>query len=639
MTYSWLLLSTSWDLSSIQAALNVLISVLSTIILWAWSRFWWQRVSARVVHKDSGVPLPQLLLVTGPGEGWDVVTVLGRRLFTRGNWPLLTQTFVVLCITLASALSGPIAKGALRHGSTTLQKDRLVLQAVKGDGGTGSTLGATVLWNQTGSALDIAGFPLTQLLDKLPLSSPDPWIYAETEWDPTWTLHCNYTSNVNLPNVTASGDSPMRQPLAAFPAFNKTYSGAWLDSSEYRFSTGFTGLVNWTEHKWSEALFFVLVQSNPEVHDRMDHNNETLTLSITLFHAQNFSCASNDTTATSGGSDWIPVGAVERASYSRAECFITRKASVPDENRIPWPWTNDTMEIIGSYESWYYTPFQAPGSMQRTIETPTAESLIRFYQIYMATTNTYYSDPTTTALSSRVQTVELSLPFLVVAVLLAVLTMWAAIRYQLFVRQHKTKIKEISVPDGKVDWIIHAAKISHHNSGNLSSKEKRHNDLEYLQNAMFGRRIAANSALSQIEPEDSKFARVLQSPRILVAAISPNRSFSGSHPTSLDHESGQESDHSGETAVPGHAPFSTVSEGRPLSRDLVCDDTNPAEALGGELPSMAVHGTDLPLVQMSGGEETRSPKSEQNGKPDRTEEHEVEVRSSLEVKQVSRNPQ
>lgn len=78
MAHTWINLSTRWSLSSVQAALNVIISVIGTVGIWTFARFWWQRAGARVVRRNSGIPLSALFTVSSPGEAWDAITVQGR---------------------------------------------------------------------------------------------------------------------------------------------------------------------------------------------------------------------------------------------------------------------------------------------------------------------------------------------------------------------------------------------------------------------------------------------------------------------------------------------------------------------------------------------------------------------------------
>ncbi|KAI4595979.1 hypothetical protein KJ359_006271 [Pestalotiopsis sp. 9143b] len=576
---------------TVQAALNVVISVLSTIGMWAFSRFWWQRVSFRILHTEDGVPLSRLLLVSGPGEGWDVIKSLGRRLLSKENWPLLTQIFVVMCVSVISALSGPIAKASLHRGSTIIQRDQQILPALKGQGLYGALIREDVLWNMTGAALNTAHFPLDQLLDKVPTSSPVPWTYAAEEWDPTWTIRCNYTNGINVPNVTASGEYLISEPLDVFPAFKDTYDPVWLNSSEYRVSSGFNGIADWTAKKqFSNAMFFVLVQSEPETRDRMSYNNETLNLSMSVFYLRDFAVLTGEPSAAWAGVSWRPIGPASDAIYSRAECAITRKASVPDEERIPWPWTNDTLSIVAAYSPYFDDSFTKAALKNQTVGVPTGQDLIRLYQVYMATLSTYYSDPLPGVLSSIVDTVELSIAFLVVVLFLVILTIFVAIRYRLFMRKNKIKIEETCVPDGKIDWIVHAAKISELGSSSKgpANEQKKHNDREYLQNSTFGQVVSAYPATPQADAKTTNFARV-KPPRVMIQHMSSNRSSSTYHPALTQADPNGHMDDDSQTIIV--AASSPLTESHVIRRtsNIGSDDPNSAQNVHGSSLSSTAH--------------------------------------------------
>lgn len=219
----------------------------------------------------------------------------------------------------------------------------------------------------------------------------------------------------------------------------------------------------------------------------MLHNNETLYLSLSVLHTQNFRVLYEDMSGVGGEETWRPIGPVENASYARAECAITRKPQVEDENKIPWPWTNDTGSIISSYRTYYFGPFAAAAVKKLPVEPPSARDLFRFYQIYMASMNTFHSNSSHRKLSMNVQTTELSLVFLIAVVLLSLLTAWNSIRYAVFLRHHKTKIAALYAPDGKIEWMIHAvksAKVGVDLEANNEGKSRKNS--EHFCTATFG---------------------------------------------------------------------------------------------------------------------------------------------------------
>jgi len=338
MTITWISISTRWSLTSVQASLNVIISVLGTIGIWAFSRYWWQQGSRSVLRGKSDVPLSSLVTLASPGEGWDAAVVLGKRFFAKENWRLLIQLFAILVVTTACMLAGPIAKESLRSTRTVQLSKLEVLQTSKGDSFLGNRLSADVQWNDTMQSLDQAGFPYDQLLDYMPPVTA-PWIYTPSEWSPTWRASCQQYDETTL-ELTASGNATWAHPLDAFPAYRNTYDPSWLDISKYRFQADFSeewAFINEHEIMIKDAIFWILIQSDPEVDDRMYSNNETLRLSISAVHAQNFRCQTYDDATQAGLDMWRPIGPVQNASYSRVECNITRKPGIEpsDESKIP----------------------------------------------------------------------------------------------------------------------------------------------------------------------------------------------------------------------------------------------------------------------------------------------------------------
>lgn len=487
MAILWIILSTKWELSSVQASLNVIISVLSTIGLWSFTRYWWRRGSVRVIRDKTSVPLSNLLTISGIGDGWDVMMVLQRQIFAKENWHLLIQLIVVGGVTLACALAGPIAKVSLKNGFTILPRTLQVQLATKGGGWFGNQLDANVLWNTTSQSLTDAKFPDNQLLEFLPPSTTPPWVYVASEWQPAWNVACNYTEDVALQNVSGNGSASCMDPVNAFPAFQQTYDPKWLTEPQYRVTANFLAWYNWSQAvQFSDALFFVLAQSNPEYQDQMYNNNDTLYISLSVLHARNFRVLVNDGNAVAGEDTWMPIGPVGEASYSRAECAISKTAKVAPPDEVPWPWTNDTASIVYSYRTYHHTAFSALASKHLPAVPPTARDLFKFYQVYMAAITTRQSEPSPMSISMEVETVDLSVLFLAALVVLTVLTGYSGLRYGMFLQHYSGKIKELYVPDSRIEWMIHAAKTSEDVDLERDGDRDQRKERDYLKSATFG---------------------------------------------------------------------------------------------------------------------------------------------------------
>lgn len=488
MTIAWISISTRWSLTSVQASLNVIISVLATIGVWAFSRYWWQRGSQKVLRGTSDVPLSSLVTLSSPGEGWDAAFVLRKRMFAKENWWLLFQLLVIAAVTAVCMLAGPVAKASLRSTYTAQLSKLGVLQAVKGDSFLANRVSANVQWNDTMQSLNQAGFPYDQVLDYLPPATA-PWMYKPREWPRAWSASCKQYDET-LISLTASGNATWAHPLDAFPKYRDTYDSSWLDQSRNRFQADFAkewSYQNDQEVLIKDAIFWVLIQSDPAVDGRMYSNAATLQLSISAVHARNFRCRTYDDSTQAGLDNWRPIGPVENASYSRVECNISRNADsgvLADD--VPWIWTNDTHSITNAYRTYWATEVGEKSSKNLTVAAPTPQEIMRFYQAYMISVNTWLSRPSTRSVSVWKDTVQLHSTLLVVLILLAALELWLAIRYFWFLRRNKLGLKSACVPDGKLEWMIHAAKLASQDEEDARNEITKAKDRDFLRRASFG---------------------------------------------------------------------------------------------------------------------------------------------------------
>ncbi|KAF2690726.1 hypothetical protein K458DRAFT_482927 [Lentithecium fluviatile CBS 122367] len=464
MTIAWVNISTRWSITSIQAALNVFVSLLGTIGIWTLSRYWWQRGGSYVLRGKSDVPLSALFSLAGPGEGYDTVKVLGGKLFSKEHRRLLLQLLVVLLATLACMFAGPIAKISLRSAQTIHVQKLEVLQTTKGNIFIGNRLDANVEWNDTMQSLDNAGFPYNRLLDYLPPTT-EPWTYAADEWNPTWSAACDCHEEVLLHDLQATGNATFHRPLEVFPSYRDTYDAAWLDSSKYRLQADSNFEQVCTEDNGiiiKDAMFWILLQSEPRVDDRMYNNDAPLQLSFSSLHAHNFGLSPNDTDITGSSLDqWRPFGPVEKASYTRLECNFTRNSGAVEQNLVPWLWTNDTWAITYAYRMYWMTEVGQRSSKNQTVTPP--------------------------------------------------------------MLKYKQELEKLGVPDGRIDWMIHVAKLAVQNpkeEADFAQREQKDDqqqlkDRDYFGLASFGRSPDAGITTPQL-------ARVYTSSRTSFSSASPS---------------------------------------------------------------------------------------------------------------------
>ena len=476
MTGVWIVLSSRWGFADVQAAVNVVISAIGVIGIWAFSRFWWQQGTKRVLAKPGMVPLSSLFTFTGAGEGWDLITLLRHHLFLKENWHLLFQLIVVLTITLVTMLAGPLARISLRSGYIFQPAEMDVIHAKKGSGAASNLILAPVYWISTIESMARAGFPYDRLMDVVP-SLKDPWVYQEQEWDSSWRANCNFTDETRMDNLVATGNSTLGHPLSAFPALRSTMDQSWLNESLYRINTHWSSSSNFSRiPEVKQWLGFVLISTDPRIEDQMNRNRNPLRLSITALHFQNITLKIKSRQATGN----FPIGPVGRGRYSRTECLITRKEYVEDENRIPWPWTNATSSIVSGLMETYGFEFLYD---VHNGETPllSGRDLFRFYQAYMASISIQEPHHTSMKLSTRQSTVELSIVTLALILFVFIMSIWSALRFMYFMLRHKSEIEELYIPDAKLEWMVHAVKNSQHTSDELKGSNRVR-----FQNAVLG---------------------------------------------------------------------------------------------------------------------------------------------------------
>lgn len=473
MSASWITLSFVWDFADVQATLNVIISILGTIGIWTFSRLWYQRNSTKVIGREN-TSLSSLFTVTNLGEFWDLLCLLKSRILQVQFMPLLFQGTVVVAVTIMTILAGPIARFALRSVVVVrLHPVQGLLAYVPGVGPIGSSVSANVLWNNTMDRLDAAKFPYNMLLDYLP-SNNITWAYRENEWNSTWSVDCEMTNQTAL-HIVADQNYTVSDPVRHFPALGATFDPKMSNRTEYRHTSDFCG---WTltdedyQVRMKDVYFFVLVQSNPSIDDRMYRNKDPMHLRLAVLHVHNASLVAQD--AQFGGREsWRINGTIPKASYTSIECHIKHRApeTVPDytlDNMpeeiwyVGWPWTNDTASIMRAYADYNRANIVRQSDSDDIVSPLAPEQILRFYQAYMISWATQNALPIQRTLSVGLAATQLSTAFLVVILIITICIAGTLLRYALFCRRHGAELEASQVPDAKLDWMLHAFKNSKH---------------------------------------------------------------------------------------------------------------------------------------------------------------------------------
>jgi hypothetical protein len=116
MSALWVSLPRTWALVDVQAAANVVISFLSALAIWTFSRVSWARVAATVQTRN--ISVVSLFNISSLGDVVDIFQFLGWKAVRRphGHWTV-AQSIVIAFFTLAGVLSGPVARSALQVGT------------------------------------------------------------------------------------------------------------------------------------------------------------------------------------------------------------------------------------------------------------------------------------------------------------------------------------------------------------------------------------------------------------------------------------------------------------------------------------------------------------------------------------------
>lgn len=437
MAKLWIALHASWKLEDVQAVLNVVISVLSTMGIFVFARFCWQGATARVAQSKN-VRLSSLISLSTPGEVYDVALLLKFKLLSLRYLKLVIQCVVVISMSATTLLSGPIARYSTRGGHVILPVE---VQGSLASDTTNSLDYATVEWDQIQASMNRAGFPENQLLDFLPDTST-PWVYRPEEWNSTWSLHCEPTQSTSFDLFDTGNCSGLYTEL---PALLQVLPEEYRDYTWYSYD-GF--YVN--ESLWKDVLMFIVAPLY------INYDNDTgityaMNMSIASIHLHGIQKQTNTSSSCHFGT-----GIVEHASYTRADCSLNRPHTVPDENHMAYPNSGDVNSIPTGYTEYFQGRFTQESTSDSEITVITPDVLVRFYQAYLIAKDTLYREPVARVLSVELPNVELSTIFLIFCLLVTLLLAVGLTKYLLFMLKHRATM--MVTPETKLDWMLQSLK-------------------------------------------------------------------------------------------------------------------------------------------------------------------------------------
>ncbi|KAH9210527.1 hypothetical protein DL95DRAFT_465787 [Leptodontidium sp. 2 PMI_412] len=426
MSSVWVICPKWWSLSAAQSALSAVIVILALVSTYALNEVTYWHACNRIFNTYRKTPLSVLLPITSLGEAWETVRRRKLKMLRKKNRGRLILSITIAMITMLPTWSSAITNAAVQNRLAVRRENINTSWTTKGDGSTGNLMDAGPLWNDTISSLNQANFPYDQLLEFLP-ELTEPWVY-----------------------VSQDGDNTFYYPIDDFAAYRDTFDQRWLAAPEFRIDS------DWT---FNPTLWSII---GPQT------NNETLRVSISALHAQDFGAVNYTDTTEGAARQWRPFGPVGNASYTRVECDITPRLDILNASYIPYPWTNDTFSIALAYRSFWALPLQVNSTKGLAITPPTPKELLRFYQAYMVQVNTMFSPPTRRTVSTKKLRVHIH------ASLLAMIFGWAGILMIAFGWLHHPSDQEqliregFCVPRSKEELGYYLARILLDNEGRES---------------------------------------------------------------------------------------------------------------------------------------------------------------------------
>ncbi|EEP79745.1 predicted protein [Uncinocarpus reesii 1704] len=429
MSDQWMNLPSSWSLQNVQAVLTVVVSALSALMIWVTTRTFWRRGAIPVTKESRTVPILSLLTISSLGEVFDTLKVFKLRVLSVRYLAICVQCIVVVIFSLSGMLSGPIARFSSRMGVEERGQEKIVSALVK--------------WNETQQSLTRAGFPTDQLLDFL----PDPsrhWFYREDEWNSSWSARCDFipATPVELQSTGNRSDTLLYTQVSGLKDLTPE---RFHNKSVY---LGRYQLAAFEENRgnYRDVLLFVL--RYPDGWTRANFNwDKRMSFSILSVHMHNAPRPSD----MDGDGISFGEGKIEKASYTRTDCDLTRIEKMPDDLQFAYPHTLDADSIVQAYADYYRPNLIQQSIANASISPPSPEELFQFYQVYMITKDTQLPHSVQRVITVEVPTVELSIAWLAVVLFFFCVVILGLILYIVFLFKQRSRLS--GIPNSKLDWM------------------------------------------------------------------------------------------------------------------------------------------------------------------------------------------
>ena len=452
MTGLWIALPAAWELQDVQAALNVIVTVLSAFCIPTFARICWQTATAKVV-KNRNVPLATLLSVDTIGEVYDVCRLLGLKILSSYYLRILAQCIVVTGLTAVAFASGPIARFSSRWGTKVVTRETPGLIANRLQSGISHE---GVLWNNTWDSLDHAGFPYDRLLDYLPNITSN-WKYVPTQWNSSWQMRCEYTEetpiDLTVVRVDCNDTSPLNEQIPALESVYPEITRLWGDNAATVYN--YEGNMNSDNSRWSDVLMF---RTGWEYLKQDDASGIWTDIDVTLMALRMQGVPGwegNDTQC-----DFAP-GPINAATYTKAFCKIRKNVTTEAGNffvDIAYP-DHESLDYVSSaYTSFFQGRYSREVIAGDPVTVITPRNLTRFYQVYQITQATQHQYVKARPMDVELDVVRLSTVFLALCIASALLAIFGIVHYGVFTLRHSKTVD--STPLSKLDWMLQSIEKS-----------------------------------------------------------------------------------------------------------------------------------------------------------------------------------
>lgn len=441
MSSSWINLPHAWKLQNVQAVLNVIITALSALGIFACARFCWQSSVSRIVRKQS-VPLASLLSISTFGDAVEALMLLKERAFQRRHLKILFQSFLVICLSVTGLVAGPIARFSTQVGHRVIPQQTPGLITWRRHN---SILNAPVVWNQTYTSLEQAHFPNDQFLDYIPDTSI-PWVYNPNEWNSSWGLDCKH---IDLTPIDLEVVDNCTSVVYEIPGLQEVVS---LNKFELVYNVSFDWGSYYEEGITKDALLAI---SGSKITGTDDDSGVAyeMNIDVAMVHMHDLPYNSDPQSACSFGP-----GRIGSARYTKIECIATRNARSPLLQNIAYPDSKTTDLVAWALVSNYQGQFIRESVRKLPVTIPSPGELRRFLQVWVATKDTQDGFPVTREIGVLVPVVRLSTAFLAFALLTFSIIVLALGAYGIASFLHRGTFEQ--TPQSKLDWMLKVVQTS-----------------------------------------------------------------------------------------------------------------------------------------------------------------------------------